>query len=77
MRAHGIRGQIHRASEHLAKLEQAFGVSDLGWDSFWQSKRQSLVSSFTDSPLDYWLYVYWGVLCIINLVIPLALKLVQ
>ena len=77
MRAHALRQGTVRAADHLARLEQAFGVDEwLGWHIRWQTELpvsrllswSSLKPSLHANPLAPWLYVFWFSIVLLNLV---------
>jgi hypothetical protein len=78
MQAHALRQGTVRAANHLARLEQAFGVDErLGWHIRWEtelpvsrllSSWSSLKLSLHENPLAPWLYVFWFSIVLLNLV---------
>ena len=77
-RMHNIQNQIHIASSHLAGLEDKFGLpSKLRWDEKWSQKHSAKDKKFSDWLIAKWSYVYWFVLCALNLAAPIILLLTR
>jgi hypothetical protein len=75
LRAYGVRAMIHKASDHLAKLEMHFGLdAKLGWDSGWHAKRERFGwKSDRDYLLGAWHHLFWIFIVAANITIACVL----
>jgi hypothetical protein len=84
LRAHALEEGIKRASDHLARIEEAFGLDEkLGWDIRWR-KELGLTKILADprkalefNPLGAWLYIFWISIVVINLMLAGILSVVH
>ena len=73
LRAHALREGTKRANEHLARIEEEFGIEErLAWHARWEKELPSVGlfsrSAWERNALGPWLYVFWVSIVLLNAV---------